>query len=124
LNFLAPEDEDKECRRVELNAMTSRQLLDFVEQKLAEHGVAKVVPENGVIEGHARRLIERAMTEKAIVEMAAELARRAAETELPKDLDHQIAAILAANPALSWDQALAQVVAAQAHATTSPWPSR
>jgi hypothetical protein len=31
IEFLAPEDEDEDCRRVELNAMTSRQLVDFVE---------------------------------------------------------------------------------------------
>jgi hypothetical protein len=30
--------------RVELNAMTSRQLVDFVERKLQEHGIGKVVP--------------------------------------------------------------------------------
>ena len=32
-------------QRVELNAMTSRQLVDFVERKLNEHGVAKVIPD-------------------------------------------------------------------------------
>ena len=31
-------------RRVELNAMTSDQFIAFVERKLEEHGVAKVVP--------------------------------------------------------------------------------
>src|SRR6516162_7213298 len=111
IEFLVPTDGDEECRRVELNAMTSRQLVDFVEQKLAEHGVDKVMPENGAIEGHARRLIERTLTEKAIAEMAPDIARRAADAELPKDLDHQIAAILVGHPELSWDQALAQVVA-------------
>ena len=111
IEFLVPTDGDEECRRVELNAMTSRQLVDFVEQKLAEHGVDKVMPENGAIEGHARRLIERTLTEKAIAEMAPDIARRAADAELPKDLDHQIATILVDHPELSWDQALAQVVA-------------
>ena len=31
-------------QRVELNAMTSRQLIDFVERKLKQHGVGKVIP--------------------------------------------------------------------------------
>ena len=44
IEFLAPEDEDEDCRRVELNAMTSRQLVDFVEGKLEFYGVAKVIP--------------------------------------------------------------------------------
>jgi hypothetical protein len=47
-----------EKRRVELNAMTSRQLIDFVEAKFAEHGVKKLVPDENVLTQHARRLIE------------------------------------------------------------------
>jgi hypothetical protein len=31
-------------QRVELNAMTSRQLIDFVEGKLKQHGIGKVIP--------------------------------------------------------------------------------
>ena len=31
-------------QRVELNAMTSRQLVDFVEDKLKQHGIQKVIP--------------------------------------------------------------------------------
>ena len=44
IEFRAPEDEDEDCQRVELNAMTSRQLVDFVEGKLEFYGVAKVIP--------------------------------------------------------------------------------
>jgi hypothetical protein len=36
--------------RVELNAMTSRQLIDFVENKLREHGIKKVIPEKDTLE--------------------------------------------------------------------------
>ena len=32
-------------QRVELNAMTSRQLVDFVERKLKQHGIRKVIPD-------------------------------------------------------------------------------
>ena len=44
-------------RRVELNAMTSRQIIDFVEAKFAQHGVTKLIPDEAVIERHARRTI-------------------------------------------------------------------
>jgi hypothetical protein len=37
-------------RRVELNAMTYRQLIDFVEAKFAEHNVTKLIPDQNVIE--------------------------------------------------------------------------
>ena len=33
-------------QRVELNAMTSRQLVDFVEDKLKQHGIQKVIPDS------------------------------------------------------------------------------
>jgi hypothetical protein len=51
-------------RRVELNAMTSLQLVDFVETKLTEHGVGKVVPDDDVIEKHARRVISECLIAK------------------------------------------------------------
>jgi hypothetical protein len=60
--FLAPEVATDDCRRVELNAMTSRQLVDFVEAAFARHGVVKVVPENAVLASHARHCIEEQLT--------------------------------------------------------------
>jgi hypothetical protein len=35
-------------RRVELNAMTSRHFIEFIEAKFAEHGVEKVLPDAGL----------------------------------------------------------------------------
>ncbi|MBD3289207.1 DUF2399 domain-containing protein, partial [candidate division KSB1 bacterium] len=37
-------------RRIELNAMTSRQFVDFIEKKLVEHGVEKFVPAENVLQ--------------------------------------------------------------------------
>jgi hypothetical protein len=34
--------------------MTSPQLVDLIERKLAEHGVEKVIPDAAVMEQHAR----------------------------------------------------------------------
>jgi hypothetical protein len=39
-------DTTRSTRRVELNAMTSPQFISFVERKLNEHGVKKIVPED------------------------------------------------------------------------------
>src|SRR5262249_52496000 len=41
-------------RRAEINAMTSRQIIDFIEQKFAEYGIEKLVPDDQVLEQHAR----------------------------------------------------------------------
>jgi hypothetical protein len=108
--FLAPVFEMDECRRVELNAMTSPQLVAFVERKLAEYEVAKVVPEDDVIEAHAQRLLERMLTAKAIEEMASQIARQANDIELPADLADRIGELLAERPELSWDQAAAEIL--------------
>jgi hypothetical protein len=110
IEFLAEPDDDGMCRRVELNAMTSRQLVDFVEAKLDEHGVGKVLPENGALERHARRLIEQALTRKALESVTAEIAQQAAKIELPDDLEDQIQAMLDDHPEMAWDQALAEMV--------------
>jgi hypothetical protein len=110
IEFLAPIDADTKCQRVELNAMTSPQLVEFVERKLNQYGVAKVVPEDDVIEAHARRVLERALTQKEIENMAEEIQQEAANIALPADLADQIASRIADQPTLSWDEAAAEIV--------------
>jgi hypothetical protein len=97
-------------RRVELNAMTSRQLLDFVEAKLEEHGVEKLVPEDTILKRHARRLIEQQLARKAIAQVSSKITKEAASRILPADLPAQIAAALEEEPHLPWDAALAAVL--------------
>ena len=53
-------------RRVELNAMPADVFVRFLERKLAEHGIGKVVPGNDVLEQHARHVLTRALTNKAL----------------------------------------------------------
>jgi hypothetical protein len=110
IDFLAPYDGAGDCQRVELNAMTSRQLVDFVEAKLAEHGVEKVVPDVEVLQQHARHRLEVKLTDELIAAHAEEIARRAAAAELPADLVARVIEQLQREPALSWDQALVRLV--------------
>jgi hypothetical protein len=110
IEFLAPEDEDEECRRVELNAMTSRQLVDFVEDRLEVYGVEKVIPVGELIRQHARHLLETKLTAELIAQHAEKIAQQAAAAELHADLMEQVHELLEAEPALSWDQALARLV--------------
>jgi hypothetical protein len=98
-------------RRVELNAMTSRQLIDFIERKLKEYGVEKVIPDDEVIEMHVRRIIKQRLAEQAIAKIADELTELAKTLELPKDLREQIWELLEEKPELPWDEAVAQIVA-------------
>ena len=99
-----------ESERVELNAMTSRQFLDFVKAKLDEHGVEKLVAEEATLEQHARRLIEQELAKKAIARVASKIAKEAASRKLPADLTARVAAVLGDKPHLPWDAALAVVL--------------
>jgi DNA topoisomerase VI subunit B len=90
--------------RVELNAMTSRQFVDHLEAKLAEHGVGKVIPENGRLE-EAYRLFVRGARARRVAEAA--LAAMATETiSPPPDLEEQVRAYLTMNPDVAWDDAV------------------
>ena len=94
IGFLAPGDEDQDCRRVELNAMTSRQLVDFVEAALADYRVDKLVPDGAVIRQHARHHLETKLTGELIAQHAEAIAERAAAAELPADLVTQVTKLL------------------------------
>jgi hypothetical protein len=106
--FLLPFSET--CRRVELNAMTSRQLVDFIEAKFEYYGVDKVIPEPALLEQHMRHQLETQFANALIAEHAAEIAERAASMSVPADLTERVAALLEGEPELSWDQALSRIV--------------
>src|ERR1700730_8388560 len=98
--------------RVELNSMTSRQFINFLENKFEEHGVTKVVPEAEVMRRHARRVIENRLVARDLGIIKERIAKEAAETELPDDLRQKVADLLKRQPVLSWDDAVAILVGA------------
>jgi hypothetical protein len=90
--------------------MTSRQFIDFIESKLAEHGVEKVIPQNAIIEEQARRLIEQRLARDTLAEMRQRLADLAASTPLPDGIEARVRDYLARHAALAWDEALAIII--------------
>jgi hypothetical protein len=97
--------------RVELNAMPSDVFIQFLERKLIEHGVHKVVPADDVLEQHARRVIERALINKALDKVRSQAETEAAAVALPDDLHQQVVAALEQQPAIPWDLAVADIAA-------------
>jgi hypothetical protein len=108
IEFLGPLRGD--CCRVELNAMTSRQLVDKVEAAFAANGVEKVIPAPAVLEQQARYRLQIKLTQQSLASKAKAIERRAATMALPEDLDAKIRALLRAEPELSWDQALVRII--------------
>jgi hypothetical protein len=97
-------------RRVELNAMTSPQLIEFIEAQFALHGAAKLIPNDDVLEQHARHLIEQRLARQAFERLRGDFAEQARTAPLPADLRAQIEAELAKDPARPWDVALGMVL--------------
>ena len=94
-------------RRVELNAMASDVFVQFVEDKLNEHGVAKVVPELATLASTYAAFRRGARARRAL---EADLARLNDTTiETPADLEQRVRDHLAAHPEETWDAAIRAV---------------
>ena len=110
-----------EKERVELNAMTSPELIAFIEEKLELHGVEKLMPDEGTLQEHARRLIEQQLAAAAVRKLKVKLQREAATRAPPADLSARIEALFEERPELAWDTALAAGATDSASAgATSP----
>jgi hypothetical protein len=101
-------------RRVELNAMTSPQLVAFVERKLIAAGVAKVIPERPILEQACRRAQMHLRLTARLDSLRAEIEWEVAVMPLPKNLLRRVRAILAEHPELPWEAAVCQIVESSA----------
>jgi hypothetical protein len=96
--------------RVELNAMTADVFVAFLERKLGELGVRKLVPDEQVMERHARSVLSRALINRKLEAVRKKIEAEAAAMVLPADFRARVAAMLAREPELPWDIAVARVV--------------
>ena len=92
-------------RRVELNALTTEQLVDLVEAALDERGITKIVPTGEDLAAAWRSAMAHAEIVRA-VETANAKAEHWQDEPAPSDLADQIREMLEDDPDLSWDEAL------------------
>jgi Topoisomerase 6 subunit A/Spo11, Toprim domain len=92
-------------QRVELNALTSDELVAFIEGKLKKHGIKKLVPGANLL-GDAYRLFVRSKRVEKIVE---ETINDIEDDEIvaPSNLAARVTAHLRQHPELRWDEAVA-----------------
>jgi hypothetical protein len=97
-------------KRVELNAMTSRQFIDWLEGKLGQHGVEKVIPDRETLAQAWHNARRRHRVNKALNRVVKRILRRDVTT-VPADLDDRLRKYLEKYPATAWDDALAELAA-------------
>ena len=95
-------------RRVELNALTSEQFIAFVERKLIEHGVKKIIPTKAILAETYRTFARGRDVEKFFKRELRKL--DSAKVTVPADLPRQVEAYLRQHPTERWDAAVAAIV--------------
>jgi hypothetical protein len=105
-------------QRVELNALTSDQLIAFIERKLRQHGVKKIVPERKMLD-EAFKLFVRNREIKKIIEREIKKLNGATANP-PSNLSTQIRQYLEAHPEARWDEAVSEI-AARTKITAAPF---
>jgi hypothetical protein len=91
-------------QRVELNALTSRQFIDWLEEKLRKAGVKKVIPDAAVLGQAWRRALWLAQVRERIAEVSTEPC-----LALPKNLEADLRRGMKSFPEFSWDQVIVQI---------------
>ena len=91
-------------QRVELNAFASDDLVEWIEGKLEEHGVSKVVPDDACLAGAYRRALEQAVVQKKIDEVIDEAEGQGESTKVPEGLQAKVKKHLDEDSATTWDE--------------------
>jgi hypothetical protein len=97
-------------RRVELNAFTSPQLIEWLEARLTEHGMGKrLVPSLDVLEDAYRRAMVVSTINSAIEDIQEDAVQTAEEAKIPKNLGQKLRAAMKDQDE-PWDKVLYDLV--------------
>ena len=102
-------------QRVELNALSSAQLVELIERRLTEHGVAKVVPEESTLRERYQKLVAEHRIEQELGALRRELEKkhRAADVDVPADLPERVRKDIEGQRT-SWDEQIKRMARALA----------
>lgn len=92
--------------RVELNAMTSPEFVEFLETKFDEYGIGKIVPDVATLALAAQRAAHIAKIQKVIAAIGTTDER----IDPPDNLEEQVRQILDGEPERSWDDVLVEIM--------------
>jgi hypothetical protein len=97
-------------KRVELNAFTSEDFIAWIEAKLEEHGIKKVIPDDETLDQAYRRVFQIAIVNREITKLIEKAGKDAALAQVPSTLRADIEAKLEAHPEIPWDEAIARII--------------
>ena len=100
-------------QRVELNAFASDDFIEWIEKKLTEHGVEKVIPDDDTLEKAYRRAAKAAYINERIKDLDEKAMEHVTKLELPDDLAGLVKAELGdldGPTTESWDGVIAGLV--------------
>ena len=97
-------------RRVELNAFTSGDFVRWLEAKLDQHGVRKVLPDEATLRDAYRRALKARRLARIVARETQRIDEELRCMVLPQNLLARVTQRLKATPELSWDGALADLV--------------
>jgi hypothetical protein len=98
-------------QRVELNAMTSRQFIAWLEAKFEEHEVEKLIPDSETLDVAWQRALMIAQVNEAVDKTGKEFKKKhkGKKQKAPRDLAKRLSDLLGRRPELPWDKALVQI---------------
>jgi len=96
-------------RRVELNAFASADLVRWLEKKLNQHGITKVIPDGLTLEAAFRRARQGTVFRERARKVLDDIRIELAEEQVPASLERHVRGRLRDQPALAWDQVLAEL---------------
>lgn len=102
INFLSNQ-------RVELNAMTSPQLVEFVERKLQQHGIKKVIPDDATLKETYEAFVKSDRLSEAFDKMKEDFDDDD-PIEAPKNLGAQVKKKMKEQPDITWHRAIELVI--------------
>ena len=98
-------------RRVELNALNSRDLLNLIESKLKKHGVKKVIPDNDTLKDAYRRAALVKKLNERLEEIMEDTKKEVDDINIAtKQIERRVRKMLKECPTKSWDSAIADIV--------------